>query len=498
MGVIVRQSIITTIISYIGLVIGYLNLLYLYPLILSPEQVGLMRTVQDAAILLAQFAQFGLAQSIIRFFPRFIGQVSHSKSFINVILLAALVAFGFFLIVFFIFEQPILGYFQTNAREFIHYSGLVLWLSFITVITTLMEVYSRSLLKNVLPNLLKEIVVRVLLALVVLLYFKGLLTFPQLVTSTVFIYAICLAILVISLAIQGHLHTRVDLGVIEPALRADIIRFSLLSFAGTAGLIIVGKVDSLMVAGLLGLAPVAVYSISFYMATVIEIPKRAMTQVASPLISRAFERNDREEINKIYHKTALNQFILGTLLLIGIVANLDSIFSLMPKGDFYEAGKWVVVIVGFGKLVDMLFGPSSEIIVYSKYYWFNIVLILILAVSLIVTNNLLIPIYGINGAAMGSALAFIIFNLAKFIFIWIKIDLQPFSFAFIKVIIIAGLAWMAHIIIPKIEFVILDIFARSAVITIVFGVLILWLKVSPDANELIAKGMMMIGIRKNK
>ena len=80
MGVIVRQSIITTIISYIGLVIGYLNLLYLYPLFLSPEQVGLMRTVQDAAILLAQFAQFGLAQSIIRYFPRFMGQVTQSTA----------------------------------------------------------------------------------------------------------------------------------------------------------------------------------------------------------------------------------------------------------------------------------------------------------------------------------------------------------------------------------------------------------------------------------
>src|SRR5258708_18954088 len=102
MGVIVRQSIITTLISYIGVAIGYMHLLYLYPRFLSPEQIGLMRTVQDAAILMAQFAQFGLAQSIIRFFPRFIGELTQSKNFINIILLAGLLAFGFFLIVFFL------------------------------------------------------------------------------------------------------------------------------------------------------------------------------------------------------------------------------------------------------------------------------------------------------------------------------------------------------------------------------------------------------------
>ncbi|NOT76823.1 MAG: oligosaccharide flippase family protein [Cyclobacteriaceae bacterium] len=487
MGVIIRQSIITTIISYIGVGIGYVNLLYLYPRFLSPEQVGLMRTLQDSAILLAQFAQFGLAQSIIRFFPRFMGNQTRSRNFINIILLAGMIAFGFFLIGFFVFEQQILGYFQANAKEFVHYSSLALWLTFITVITTLLEVYSRSLLKNVLPNLLKEIVVRLLLAILVLLYFKGVLTFPQVMISSVLIYVFCLLILVGTLLAQGYLDLKIEIRSIEPALWKDLINFSLLSFAGTAGLIIIGKVDSLMVAGLLGLESVAIYTTSAYMATVIEIPKRAMTQIASPLISRGFEKNDLAEVKNIYHKTSLNQFILGTLLLIGIVSNLDSIFLLMPKGEIYETGKWVVIIVGAGKLVDMLFGPSSELIVYSKYFRFNIILILILAVVIITSNNILIPIYGIEGAAIGTAVTLIVFNLVKFIFIWIKMRLQPFSSAFIKVIVIGAAAWIAQYLMPRVDWVIADMISRSAVITTVFGVLTLWFRVSPDGNNLFIK-----------
>jgi O-antigen/teichoic acid export membrane protein len=299
-----------------------------------------------------------------------------------------------------------------------------------------------------------------------------------------------------ALALQGHLTISFDTNVIEPSLRRDMIRFSFLSFAGTAGLIIVGKVDSIMVAGLLGLAPVAIYSIAFYMATVIEIPKRAMTQVASPLISRAFEKNDMVEVQKIYHKTALNQFILGTLLLLGVVANLDSIFHIMPKGDIYEAGRYVVVVVGIGKLVDMLFGPSSEIIVYSKYYAFSIVLILILAVALIVGNNILIPMYGIQGAALGSALAFILFNAVKFVFIWAKFQLQPFSVAFIKVILITSVAWFAQGLIPALSNVFIDIALRSTVITIAYGFLILGWNVSPDANGLVKTLLSQAGIGK--
>ena len=338
---------------------------------------------------------------------------------------------------------------------------------------------------------------RFVLAFIVLFYFKGLLSFPQVMVSSILVYVFCLLVLLGSLVAQGHLQFKLTL-TLEPSLRKELIRFSLLSFAGTAGLIIIGKVDSLMVAGLLGLAPVAVYTTSFYMATVIEVPKRAMTQVATPLISRGFEKNDLADIKNIYSKTALNQFILGSLLLIGIAANLDSIFLLMPKGEFYQAGKWVVIIVGAGKLVDMLFGPSSEIIVYSKYYSFNIILILLLAGVIVTANNLLIPAYGIEGAAMGAALTLVIFNAVKFVFIWVKLELQPFSSAFLKVAFIGGVAWSAHLLIPKIDFTILDMFFRSVVITIVFGSLILWTKVSPESNSLFFKGLELLGIQKKK
>jgi len=486
MGLIVRQSITTTIISYVGVAIGYVNLLYLYPRFLAPEQVGVMRTLQDAAILMAQFAQFGLAQSIIRFFPKFREAADGGKSFINLVLVAGVGTFTVFLVLFFAFEASLVSYFEANAADFIHYTSLVLWLTFITVMSTLMEVYSRSLLKNILPNFLKEILVRLMLGALALLYFRELITFPQVMIGSVLVYGVSLGILFIALAAEGRLGFDFSLQL-DPGVRRELIRFSLLSFAGTAGMIVIGKVDSLMVAGLLGLAPVAIYTTSYYMATVIEIPKRAMTQVASPLISRGFEKNDMTEIRTIYTKTALNQFIIGTLLLIGVLANIDSIFYFMPKGEIYSAGKWVVLIVGAGKLVDMLFGPSSEIIVYSKYYAFNIVLIVVLAVVIVTANNFLIPAYGINGAAAAAALAMVVFNGIKFVFIWMKLGMQPFSGSFLKVFSIGAVAWTASMLLPTIQPVFLDLVVRSAMITVIFSGLVLGLKISPEANDIFRK-----------
>lgn len=498
MGIVIRQSIISTIISYCGVAIGYVNLLYLYPKFLDPEQVGLLRTIQDAAILFTPFAQFGLAQSMVRYFPRLVSSKESSGSFITLMLLLATAGFGVFLIAFKIFEGPILLYFEDHAREIISYSSLILWLTFILLIVAILEAYSRSLIKNTVPNLLREVVARLLLAIFVLLYFTGYFSFHSFIISTAVAYLICLIVLIIYLWVQGELKIDFSFQGLDKAALPGLFKYSILSFAGTAGLIIVGKVDSIMVAGMLGFAANAVYTLAFYMATVIEVPKRALSQVAMPLIARAFEKKDMAEINSIYKKTAINQFIIGALILIGVWANLDNIFQMMPKGDIYAAGKWVVVLVGFGKLMDMTFGPSSEIIVLSKYYAFNIILILALAASVITLNNTLIPMYDINGAAIGAALALVLFNLIKFIFIWAVLKIQPFSWATVKVLGIVMLTLGLNYLIPQLDNVFFDIILRSGMITLFYSVLILVSKASPDGNKVFKNGLAFMDFRNTK
>ncbi len=486
MGIVIRQSVYSTAISYVGAVIGYVNLLYLFPKFLAPEQVGLLRTVQDAAILFVPFAQFGLAQSIFRFYPQLVKDKQSESSFISLLLVLSLAGFALFFIVFKLFEQPLLSYFEENAREILQYTSVVLLLTFILLLTSLLEAYSRSLLKTIIPSLLREVVVRVLLGVLVLCYFQGWLSYSSFIIGTVLAYLMCLLILLSYLAYHQKIYFSFQFSKLNPEKTKSLITYSLLSFAGTAGLIIIGKVDSMMISGMIGLAANAVYTTSFYMASVIEIPKRAMSQIAMPLIARAFEKNDLSDIHTIYQKTSINQFIIGALFLIGIYINLDNIFALMPRSEIYEAGKWVVIIVGVGKLVDMLFGPSSEIIVLSRYYWFNIILLSILAITIIVSNNILIPIYGINGAALGTAFALISFNGIKYIFILIKLKMQPFTVASLKVLLIVLLTLALNLIIPTFTSVFVDIVIRSGVVTLVYGFLIFITKSSPDGNRLLA------------
>lgn len=483
MGIVIRQSFYTTLVSYTGVAIGYVNLLYLYPRFMEPEQIGLLRTVLDAALLLAPFAQVGLAQSIIRFYPHFANDQDRGRGFINFMLLLSVCGYALFLLIFFAFRENILSFFEANASVITDYISLILWLTFIVMVITLMEFYSRSLMKIVFPNFLREIGLRLLQGVLVTLYFVKILTFYQLLVGSVLIYLASLITLVIYLALYGHLQIRFNFRAIPPTKIRSILTYSALSLVSSGSMIIIGKLDSLMVTGLAGLASNAIYTTAFYMATVIEVPKRAITQSAATLIAKAFERGDMDEIKQIYQKAALNQCIIGGLLLMGVWANLGNLYEIMPKGDVFQAGTNVVIWIGLAKLVDMSFGPNGEIIILSRYYWFNMITLFILATMVITANYFLIPVYGLTGAAYATAFSLVTFNLVKWIFVHFKLHLQPFRRAFIKVFLIIALVALLNLLLPKVEFVYLDVMYRSVVITIAYVGLTVASNSSPELNK---------------
>lgn len=487
MGIVVRQSILSSAISYVGIIIGYVNLLYLYPKFLNPDEVGLLRIVQDAAILMAPFATVGMVHSVLRFFPQYSQSKPQADSFSGLIVLIALSGSMLFLITFFIFEQSILGFFKDNAKAIIEYKNLVLLLTLILVFLAIFEQFAKATLAIALPPFLREILLRVLQAVIVILYFYSIISFDQFVVASVLIYLLCLMILLIFLSSRKKMGISFKNLSHFPAKK--IFSYGATSFVSASAMILVGKMDSIMVTGFLGLSAVAIYTTAYYMATVIEVPKRALTQTTTILMARAFEQQNHEEVNKLYRKTALNQLIIGLLLMIGVWANLGNLFNMMPKGSYYEAGSLVVIWVGIGKLIDMAFGPSSELIGLSRYYWFNLVSVCILAAVVIVANYFLIPEYGIEGAAYGSIVALVFFNLVKFVFIWTKLNMQPFSSATIKVCAIAAVTAVVNSLLPSMDVPIVDILYRSTIITAIFGLLILVTKSSEDINRLFGAGI---------
>jgi O-antigen/teichoic acid export membrane protein len=196
------------------------------------------------------------------------------------------------------------------------------------------------------------------------------------------------------------------------------------------------KIDSIMVSSMISLEANAIYSIAFYMALVIELPRRAISQVAMPLIADHFSKNQISEINLLYKQISNRQLYICLLLFALIWGNIDEIYHFVPNREIYQTGKWVVFFIALGKLIDVAFSVNSEILVFSKFYRSNLFLTIAMSILIIGANYWLIPIFGIEGAAIGSAAVMLLFNLIKYLYLKVKIQVDPFSEQTLKIVLI--------------------------------------------------------------
>ncbi|MGB3777118.1 MAG: oligosaccharide flippase family protein [Tunicatimonas sp.] len=273
-----------------------------------------------------------------------------------------------------------------------------------------------------------------------------------------------------------------------------MVYFSLSSFLGGSGSNIFRRVDSVMVTSMMGLFANGVYTTMFSIALVIEVPMAAIGQISQPIIAQSFATDDMKNIAMIYKKSSINQQLAGSLIFIGIWANLHNLFTIMPNGEDYSQGYWVVVLVGLSKLVDMATGSNNEIINMSQFYRFNMYMMLFLALFSIVANWLLIPRFGMNGAALATLLTIVVFNAVKLFFIYKKYKILPFTTKNAALLVITtGVLYLALSIDPM-ESAWLDIPLRSLGITVLFGSLVFFLRISEDANQLFQGLLRRLGL----
>lgn len=485
MGIVIKQSIRSSIIAYIGVLIGYFNLMWLFPYFMSAEQVGLMRLIQVSASLLATFGQVGLPQTIVRFFPEY----KEEKSFFSFVRLAGLLGFLVLILLASIFKTPIVNYFSDKSELFVEYFNFTLLITFFLIQFQIMEAFSRSHLKTIFPTFVRDVQLRILTTVIVVLFGLGIISFDGMITILILVYASLVVTMMIFFGREKMLRSGLDFSFLKNGHLKKIGRFGMYSLLGAGGTQIVYQIDSVMVSGNQGLNSTGIYAIGFFIGIVIEMPKRSILQVVMPLISQSFQKRDMAHVKTLYRQSSINQFIIGGLLLLGIWSNIDNVYALIPNKEVYLAGMTVVLYIGLGKLSDMLFGPNGEIIVMSRYYRVNVVLVVFLALATIVLNYLLIPLYGIDGAAIASLVAMLSFNIIKFFFVWARFKIQPFTS---KTLIYAGILATAYFInaqIPKSDSIVLDIIIRSGIITLVVLLPTYFLKVSNEFNQLIRQAL---------
>jgi len=281
---------------------------------------------------------------------------------------------------------------------------------------------------------------------------------------------------------------------VDANLRRNLTRYAGLTLTSALSTQIVWTIDKLMINSRQGLGDTGIYGTASYFAAVIAVPATALYKVSGTLIAESWKTNDLKNIATIYKKSCLNQLIAGCLVFVGVAANLPSVFQFLPPS--YEAGYYVILWLGLGKLIDMATGVNGTILNTSRFYVYDTLFFVALVFITIAVNLYLIPRFGINGAAMGAALATLLYNLARTLFVGFAFRLQPFTWRNAAVIVVAALIWFLAEQVPHATgsrwLLGVDIALRSTAITVLFLVSVYALKLSPDANELLNSAWLRI------
>lgn len=192
MGVIIRQSIKGTVVNYVGAFIGFLSTMFIVTRFLTSEEIGLTRVLFEAATLLGTFVQLGTTSSAIRFFPFFKSKDGRNNGFFFYLVALPLVGCCLFIPVAWLLKQPVCAYFEQNSALFVDYYNWLFPLMFFIVYLGVFETYSNLLMRIAVPKLIREVVIRLLLIGVYILYAVHVTGMTGLVATYIAVYGIAM------------------------------------------------------------------------------------------------------------------------------------------------------------------------------------------------------------------------------------------------------------------------------------------------------------------
>ena len=502
MGIIVRQSIKGTIATYIGVAIGFVTTFFILTSYLTPEEVGLTRVLVDAATLFSSLALMGTSSSTFRFYPHFKDGSRNQQGLYFWTLIIPFVGFFLFLIGFFAFKGLIVRVFEDNSPLFVNYIYFTLPMAFFMLYMCVFETNATILERVAVPRMIREVFIRVGLLVGYLLYgLWHVIDLDGLVVVFCVTYGLGALLNLCYLLFSQKISFKPDFSKLTPELRRDFLLYTL--FLVTFALVnsVMPTLSSFFISAKMGLMFTGVYAIANYIATMVDIPSRSLNAIVQPRIAVALRAKtpDVATATRLCQQVSLNQMLVGMTILILVWINIDLFFDLLPNGEQYAAGKWVVLILSISKLCTSSFGIGGSSLGYTRWYYTTLFFTLILMISSIALNNYLIPICGIEGGAWATLGSNVIYLLLLLLYIKWRVGTYPVSWKQLWVLAIGllmlGLNYLIVLAVsrfatdPSMVFRIVEALVRTAIVAVVGLLVVYYGKVSPHVNELIKKAV---------
>jgi O-antigen/teichoic acid export membrane protein len=479
MGIVIKQSIRNTITTFLGFGIGALNILFMYPYFLGKEYFGLTGYVLSAANILYPIMSFGIQNTLIKFFNENNKTEQELNSYMTYMLMVPLFFITPLMVLFYVFYDTIAAY---ESQENPIINSFVWVIPIIGIFMGYFEIFYawlRAHMKSVFGSFVKEVFVRILITILLFgVYFKYI-TPSDFIYTLVLVYGISLMLIVF----YANKVKKIVLHFKIPKQSKAILTYTVFIILSASIANMLLDIDKYMIKHYMKIDNIAFYSVAIFIAMVISVPSRAMHQITYPITAKLMSENKWQELNDLYKKSSITLQVVGGLILLGILVNINQLYLMLPVE--YTQGLFVVFAIGLSKYFDLILGNNNAIIFNSKYYRTVLILGLLLVVLIVLLNMYFIPNFGLNGAALATLIAITLYSLAKLLFVVLKMKLFPFTIKTVLSLVIVVVSFLVFYYWDFNFNPFVNIVLKSVLVTVFYVGLSYYLKISSDINFVI-------------
>jgi len=482
MEVVRKQSIQSSVIQISGALIGALSTIFIYPLDLS--LYGIYGFLTNTASLLVPFISLGFGAVLLRYFPYFNNPERKHFGFFGFISTGYALGIILFTIAFAVLFPFIYHFLTKQDPQIGMYVIYILPITILYVIFELFTNISMNFQKITVPAL-SIFLMKIFLPLIFILCVRQYLDRIQFVLMICLYYAGVIVMLVIYLKKIGKLDFSFNKKIFFHPLRNQMFQFAGYSVLGGASAIFALRIDSILITSLKGAEANGLFTLAIFISNVAFIPATALTESLNAVVSSFSKQSNTEELQMIYSKSSRNMLIPTLWIGLCIYSSFLSLSQLMPNSEKVVFIHFVIGWLLLARIIDAATGVNHHILTYSKYYPIELYLLLLMAMLNIAFNYILIPIYGIHGAAFASFVSICIYNILKTLMVYIKIGIHPLSMSLWKILFLGlGIAFAAGQIDLSFH-PLINIFLISGIISILFLGTIYFFRLSEEFNETI-------------
>ncbi len=200
--------------------------------------------------------------------------------------------------------------------------------------------------------------------------------------------------------------------------------------------LIITWVDILMIGYFLQPTDVGIYRSAAQITLLLMLIRQAFNYILGPLIADLYHKKEMAGLDHIFKITTKWIFYFTLPLFVIILFSRVEILTLF--GEEFTSGANVLIVLALARLISNLTGGVGLALIMAGKERLEFINTSLIAVSNIILNLILIPKYGIMGAAIATGFSIILINLIRLVQVKKTLGIFPYDKRYIKGLIGSG------------------------------------------------------------